>query len=215
MLSQAGYDVRETPAFFQMTVDHLAEVHAQGLWGWVPFSPPPAMTARIAGYENLVATKYANAGAIQPPIADPVAFRRKMHAATIRQVELELAAGLYVSAETTARLAVNSDPKDAQAHILLGRALEGQRSKPIPGKTPPSIQRVRASYEAALRMDRRNAIAVRDLGMTYYRTTGSSRSPSATKEALRLLRRYLSLRPEAEDADYVRVYIGELETEPR
>jgi hypothetical protein len=51
--------------------------------------------------------------------------------------------------------------------------------------------------------------------MTYYRTTGSSRSPEATAAALRYLRRYLSLRPDASDADYVRVYIGELESARR
>lgn len=214
-LAAAGYDVRETPAFFQMTVDHLAEVHAQGIWGWVPFSPPAAMTARIAGYEKLVAERYAEPRPVRPPIADPAAFRRIVRPATMRQAELELAAGLFVSAEITARLALESDPSDPEAHILLGRALAGQRSKPVPGEAPPSIQAVRECYEEALRLDRRHAVATRELGMTYYRTTGSSRSPEATAAALRYLRRYLSLRPDASDADYVRVYIGELESAKR
>ena len=94
----------------------------------------------------------------------------------------------------------------------MGRALEGQRSKPLPGRTPPSIHAVRECYEQALRLDQRHAVATRELGMTYYRTTGSARSPEATTAALRYLRRYLSLRPDASDADYVRVYIGELES---
>jgi len=215
LLAAAGYDVRDTPAFFQMTVDHLAEVHSQGLWGWVAFNPPAAMTARIAGYENLIATRYADERATRPPIADSTAFRRKMLSATIRQVDLELAAGLFVSAEITGRLAVESNPKNPRVQILLGRALAGQRGKPIPGRPPPSIQSVRACYEEALRLAPRNPIATRELGMSYYRTTGSARSAEATAQALRYLRRYLSLQPNASDADYVRVYIGELETGSR
>ena len=41
-LNASGYDVRQTPEFFQMTVDYLSEVHAQGPLAWAPFTPPPA-----------------------------------------------------------------------------------------------------------------------------------------------------------------------------
>ena len=215
ILEAAGYDVREAPKFFQMTIDHLAEVHSQGVWGWAPFSPPAQMTARIAGYEKLIAARHANSRATTPPIADPQGFRRKVHRATLRQAELELAAGLFVSAEGSARRAMESDPRDPEAPVLLGRALVGQRSKPLPGRAVPSIQKVRAAFEGALRLDRRHAVATRELGMSFYRKTGSARGEKATDEALRQFRRYLRIAPRAEDADYVRGYIAELEAERR
>ncbi len=215
ILAAAGYEVREAPEFFQMTIDHLAEVHSQGVWGWVPFNPPVQMTARIAGYRKLIASRYADSRATMQPIADPLSFRQKVHRAVLRQAELELAAGLFVSAESSVRRALDSNPRDPEAYVLLGRALVGQRSKPLPGRSVPSIQKVRDAFEGALRLDRRNAVATRELGMSFYRKTGSTRGRKATEEALRRFRRYLRISPEAEDADYVRGYIAELEAESR
>lgn len=216
ILAAAGYDVREAPKFFRMTIDHLAEVHSQGVWGWAPFSPPVQMTARIAGYEKLIASQYGDSRATRRrPIADPPAFQRKVHRATLRQTELELAAGLFVSAESSARRATESDPRDPEALVLFGRALVGQRSKPLPGRDLPSIRKVRAAFESALRLDPRHAVATRELGMSFYRKTGSTRGRKATVEALRRFRRYLRIAPAAEDADYVRGYIAELEAESR
>jgi len=215
ILSEAGYDVSGAPEFFQMTVDHLAEVHSQGPWGWAPFSPPAQMTARIQGYQRLIASRYADARATRPPIASARNFRRRVHRATLRQAELELAAGLFVSAEETARLALASGPRDADAHIALGRALAGQRAKRLPGRDIPSIRDVRRAYEGALAIDQRHAVATRELGMSFYRTTGSTRSAQATSQALRYLRRYLRLSPEADDVEYVRGYIAELDAASR
>lgn len=214
-LAAAGYDVRETPAFFQMTIDDLARVHRQGVWGWVPFTPPPQMTARIAGYQALIDAHYSGRPDVRPPVADPGAFRRTIHGATKRQAELELAAGLFLSADATARAATESIAKDPDAWVLLARALNGQRSKPLPAHPVPSIQSVRDALDTALRADPLHPAATRELGMTYYRTTGTSRSPQARREAVRNFRRYLDLAPGAGDANYVREYLRELGGESR
>lgn len=214
-LHAAGYDVRATPDFFQMTVDYQAELHAQGPWAWAAFTPPPHMVARISGYETLIAQQYANAGAERAPIADPKTFRGKLQGATRRQAELELAAGLFASAEQTARLATEARPDDPDAWILLGQALQGQRGKAAPGKKVPPIHEVREAFGEALRVDRRNPEATRELGMSFYRKSAPERTPEASEQALHYLRRYLALAPAAEDADYVRGYVRELEGERR
>ncbi len=214
-LDAAGYAVGGTPDFYRMTVEYLAEVHAQGVWGWAPFAPPPQISARISGMESLIASTYPSQVARRGPSIDAAAFRSKIHPATLRQAELERAAGLFLSAAQTAELATASAPRDARAWILLGHARMGQRSKPLPGRPVPSIQNVRAAFEGALRVDPRNAEATRELGMTYYRVTGSSRAPEDAREALRYLREYERLAPDAGDLEYVDRYIDELERETR
>ena len=165
--------------------------------------------------ERLIASTYPSQVASRGPSIDAEAFRARIHPAAIRQTELELAAGLFLSAAHTAESATESAPRDARAWILLGHARMGQRGKPLPGRPVPSIQSVREAFEGALRVDPRNAEATRELGMTYYRVTGSSRAPEYARAALRHLREYRRLAPEAGDGDYVDRYIDELERETR
>lgn len=215
LLDAAGYAVGDTPAFYEQNLAYLAEVHAQGVWGWVPFSPPPQITARIAGMKALVATRYPEQVASRPPLRDPAAFARAIHPAMLRQAGLELAAGLFVSAEATARRATAAAPEDATGWILLGRALAGQRTKVLPGRPVPSIRDVRGAYREALAIDPRHADATRELALSFYRPRGGTRSDEGAREALRLLRRYAQLAPGADDLDYVRGYIDELEAQLR
>ena len=214
-LDAAGYAVGSTPAFYEMTLAYLAEVHSQGVWGWWPFAPPPQITARIAGMKSLIASTYPNQRATRGPLADAQTFRRKIHSATIRQADLELAAGLFVSAEGTARLATASNAQDAKAWILLGKALMGQRLKPIPNREGPPIEDVRAAYQEARRIDPRNAEATRALGMSYFRKTPTGRTKEDAREALQYLRAYERLAPNATDIEYIRSYIEELQAETR
>lgn len=213
LLQAAGYEVEGAPQFFRNTLDYLAEIHAQGPLAWAPFSPPPQMTLRIAGYQSLIDTEFSQPAAIRPPIADPATFRRNVHAATRRQAALELAAGLFVSAEATARLATESNPRDPEAWLLLGDALQGQRLKPLPKRPLPSIGKVRAAYSKALEVDPSHPGATRELGLSYYRTTSRTRSEESTRAARTHLRRYLTISPDAQDADYIRGYLSELENE--
>lgn len=209
-LDEAGYAVGDTPRLYETTIAYIGEVHAQGVWGWVPFVPPPPVVARVQGMKTLIQKKYPSQRARRAPILEPEAFRRRIHPVTIRQAELELAAGLFRSAEKTARRATESDPRDAAPWILLGRALAGQRTKPIPNQPTPSITQVRDAFEEALRRDERSAVAVRELAMSYYKTNGTSRSAEDSKQALDRFRRYLRMDPKARDREYVESYIREL-----
>lgn len=209
-LDEAGYAVGATPRLYETTIAYLGEVHAQGVWGWVPFAPPPQVFARVQGMKTLIQTKYPNQQATRPPLLDDEAFRRKIHPVTIRQAELELAAGLFLSAEKTARRAMESGGRDPEPWILLGRALAGQRTKPIPNQPTPSITKVREAFEEALRRDPRSAVAVRELAMSYYKTNGTTRVAEDSKQALELFRRYLRMNPKARDREYVESYILEL-----
>lgn len=233
LLAAAGYDVREAPAFFQGTVDYLAEIHTQGPAAWLPFAAPAPMTARIAGYRKIIEADYtdahadANANAhaddhaaadgsahaLRPPIADPPTFRRRVQAATLRQAELELSAGLFVSAEKTARLAIESSPGDPACWLLLGRALQGQRNQPIKGRPVPPITSLRETYARILEIDAAQPAALRELGLTYYQTTARRRPRESSRQALDYFRRYLAAAPRAPDADYIRAYLSELEEE--
>jgi len=215
LLAAAGYDVREAPAFFQGTVDYLAEIHTQGPWAWAAFVAPAPMTSRIAGYRKIIATDYGSFGAadLRPPIASPERFRRRVQAATLRQAELELSAGLFVSAEKTARLAIEAEPRDPDCWLLLGRALQGQRNQPLKGRPIPPIASLRDVYGEVLELDRRQPAALRELGLTYYRTPAQRRPRESSAQALDYFRRYLAASPRAADADYIEAYVSELEAE--
>ena len=176
----------------------------------MPFVPPAPVVARVEGMKTLIRTKYPNQEASRAPLLEPAAFLRRIHPVTIRQAELELAAGLFRSAEKTARRGTESGLRDATPWILLGRALAGQRTKPIPNKPGPSIAKVREAYQEALRRDSRSASAVRELAMSYYKTNGTSRSAEDSQKALEGFRRYLRLDPKAKDREYVETYIQEL-----
>ncbi len=215
IMAAADYDVRKTLDLYEASIAHLAEVHSQGPWAWAAFTPPAPVTARIAGYRAIIETEYIDPSVSRAPFEDAEGFRRRVHGATLRECDLELAAGLFVSAETCARLATASGPRDPQAWLLLGKALGGQRTKPIAGRGIPSIRKVRDALRQALSVDARNAEATRELGMSFYRTTGTSRSKEAASQALRHFRRYLRLAPKASDGDYVRGYVRELEAETR
>ncbi|MEM9177199.1 MAG: M48 family metalloprotease [Myxococcota bacterium] len=211
-LDEAGYGVGETPKLYETTIEYIAEVHAQGAWGWVPFVPPPPVLARVQGMKTLIQTKYPDQRATRPPILDAAAFQRRLLPVTIRQAELELAAGLFRSAEKTARRATESSGDDPEPWVVLGRALMGQRTKPIANQPTPSIKQAREAFEEALRRDRRSAVAVRELAMSYYRTTGLARARTGEESdaALAGFRRYLQLSPEASDRAYIEQYIREL-----
>lgn len=215
LLAAAGYDVREAPDFFQGTVDYLAEIHTQGPAAWLPFAAPLPMTARIAGYRKIIAADYRNPdpGQLRPPIAAPERFRRQLQAATLRQAELELSAGLFVSAEKTARLSIEAAPRDPDCWLLLGRALQGQRNQPIKGRPVPPIGSLRETYGQVLELDRRQPAALRELGLTYYRSTAQRRPRESSAQALDYFRRYLAVVPGAADADYIQAYVSELEAE--
>ena len=210
-LHEAGYDVHEAPRFFESTIDYQREIHAQGPWSGFAFVPPVHVRARIDGYDALIAREYGDAKATRPPIADDESFRRKMHGVRLHQANLELAAGLPESAEKTARLAARSDPSDAEAWVLVGRAHDHRRKKAHPGRAIPATAEIRQAFERALDVDRQNPTAIREIGMTYYRAGGSrAPDPESASQALRYLRRYLSIVPDAEDASYVRSYIRRL-----
>ncbi len=219
LLDRAGYDVRATPEFFQMTVDYLAEVHTQGPWAWVAFTPPIQMTTRIAGYRSVIEQEYAatanTAGPTKTPLASNDRFRRMLHSVAQRQADLELAAGLSYSAANTARFATQSDPRDPQSWYLLGKALEIQRANPIIGKTAPSVDEVREAFRKAIQVRSTHAYSIRDLAMTHYRGENGERSPQDGKEATRLFQQYLRLAPNAGDTAYVRTYLEELKTAER
>jgi Flp pilus assembly protein TadD len=102
-----------------------------------------ALLLGVQGMKTLIQTKYAGQQAKRAPLLDAEAFRRKIHPVTIRQAELALAAGLFRSAEKTARRATESGAQDPEPWILLGKALMGQRTKPIPNQPTPSIKQVR------------------------------------------------------------------------
>ena len=130
-LDEAGYAVGDTPKLYQTTIAYIGDVHAEGVWGWVPFVPPAPVVARVEGMKTLIRTKYPNQEASRAPLLEPAAFLRRIHPVTIRQAELELAAGLFRSAEKTARRGTESGLRDATPWILLGRALAGQRRSSV------------------------------------------------------------------------------------
>jgi Zn-dependent protease with chaperone function len=204
LMDEAGYDLNEAPRLFRMTVEYLAEVHAQRPPGPLPFafSTPTHMKNRIAAFDRLLATEYAETAANLDRTRNTERFRSKVHQATVHQAGLELDRGRFDSALRTAELALETRPNDVEAWVIVGEAkLRSKQSADRPGAI--------AAWQRAIGIDRDHAGANRALGLLYYRDfqkRGEHRGEAETH-----LARYLRTRPDAPDAAHVRRYLGALE----
>ncbi len=206
MMDSAGYDLNEAPRLFKMTVDYLAEVHTQRPPSPLPFafSTPVHMRNRIAAYDKLLATDYAEAAAATNRKRNEALFREKVHRAAVHQAGLELDRGRFDSALRTAERALETRPDDADAWVIVGEAkLRSKQSSDRDGAI--------AAWQRATQLDRDHAAANRALGLLYYRDFKKSGEHGGEAEVH--LARYLSVAPDAPDAGHVRHYLERLEGE--
>lgn len=191
---KAGYDAREAPRPFQ---HFLAWMKEEELDEPFLFADHPRLKDRISDYQELLATAYAAQAGSDKGEQRYLAAVRELF---LRNARLDLAAGRFGPAERGAQRYLELRPRSAAALALLGDAA---RQRGGAGAEAKAAER----YRQALAADPACAEAQRGLGLTLAR--GADR-----KGARAALRRYLELRPRAEDRAWIEADLAELEGKP-
>jgi tetratricopeptide (TPR) repeat protein len=204
MMDAAGYDLGEAPRLFRMTVDYLAEVQAQTPASPLPFafSTTSHMKPRIAAYEKLLASDYAEAATDTTRKRNEAVFDEMVYAVRVHQAGLELDRGRFDSAARTAAMALETRADDPDLWVIVGEARLRSKSR---ADRAGAIE----AWESAIALDRNHPGANRALGLLYYRDF--ERSGESRDKARAHLARYLRVRPDAPDAGHVSHYLERLQ----
>jgi len=191
LAAEADYDVREAPRPFEHLLAWMEEEELEEPFF---FADHPRLKSRIENYQRLLATTYASRQGGDRGRDRYVGAVRELF---LRNARLDLAAGRFGPAERGARRYLELQPRSAAALALLGDAERQREAEGSPAKAADH-------YRKALALDPRCAEAQRGLGLVLAR--GGDRG--AARAALR---RYLELRPRAEDRGWIEADLAELE----
>lgn len=194
LAAEAGYDVREAPRPFELL---LAWMDEEELEEPFLFADHPRLKDRIEDYRRLLATTYAGRKPGERGQERYVAAVREL---LLRNARLDLAAGRFGPAERGAQRYLGLRPRSAAGLALLGDAARQRDEDGAPA-------RAAEHYRKALAVDPACPEAQRGLGLVLARD-------GDRKGARAALRRYLELRPRAEDRAWIEADLAALEGKP-
>jgi beta-barrel assembly-enhancing protease len=199
-LVAAGYDPTQAPRVFELLEDDHGDSSKLEVFF---FGSHPRLGERIASTKELVQTRYENANPQR--VTDTRDFQMRTRVLVRDDAVLNLQAGRYGHAEAELKRVLGLTPNDPVAHDVYGRLYEKQAGE---AKEPEEAARLNkqalAKYEEASRLDPTYADPYRAVGILRYKAGDKTRALAAFK-------RYLELKPAAEDAQQVKDYILELE----
>ncbi len=193
MLVERGYDPREAPQVFRL---FRAEAKRSKLKEPFFFGSHPRLSERIASYEQLVAAL--------PPERRQGERRTDAYRAILPRVLVEnaaaaLRAGDFDFAKSCAELGLELQPDHLAARFQLAETL---RRRDAAGDASAAL----AAYRALVTQDRSHAEAHRGIGLVALKLGEKT-------EAAAAFRRYLELRPAADDRAYIETYLRQCETD--
>ena len=199
----AGYDPRQGPRVFELLKDDRGDDSKMEIFF---FGSHPRLDERIADMKEILSTRYSGVGG-DDRTKDTHDFQMRMRVLVRDDAAENLRAGRLGNAEAEIGRVLDLTPNDPVAHYLTGQIAE-QRAVDAQDRaaTDRQIDKALEAYEQASRLDPRYADPYRAIGIIRYKA-------GEKDEALTAFRRYLELKPDAQDAQQVRDYI--LELEPR
>ena len=199
----AGYDPRQGPRVFELLKDDRGDDSRMEIFF---FGSHPRLDERIADMKEILSTRYSGVGG-DDRTKDTRDFQMRMRVLVRDDAAENLRAGRLGSAEAEIGRVLDLTPNDPVAHYLTGQIAE-KRAADAPDRaaTDRQLDKALEAFEQATRLDPRYADPYRAIGIIRYK--GGEKD-----EALTAFRRYLELKPDAQDAQQVRDYI--LELEPR
>ncbi|MGH9748910.1 MAG: tetratricopeptide repeat protein [Candidatus Polarisedimenticolia bacterium] len=196
----AGYDPRRAPRVFEILKDDHGDPSKAEVFF---FGSHPALQERIASTREIVATRYASAAA-ESRVTDTRDFRMRMRVLVRDDAAQNIDAGRNHLAQTALDRVLELTPNDPIARVLYGRLHEKRAAAAPPEEARALNRRAMADYEEALRIDPRNAEALRARGILLYKT-------GRRTEALSAFRAFLEVRPDGPESQQIKDYILELE----
>lgn len=185
LVVKAGYDPHEAPKLFEYLKQELEEEKIEEPFF---FSSHPKLVERIENYSALLRTVYAG----RDGETNTRAFRRHAARLLLDNAELDVKRASYRSAERSIEKYLEQKSNDPRAFYLLGEVYRHRVSD--------DAEKAKANYEKTLSLQDNQPEAYRALGLLQYKTGDR---PSARRN----LQRYLSLKPEASDREYIREYL--------
>jgi len=199
----AGYDPRQGPRVFELLKDDRGDDSRMEIFF---FGSHPRLDERIADMKEILSTRYSGVGG-EDLTKDTRDFQMRMRVLVRDDAAENLRVGRLGNAEAEIGRVLDLTPNDPVAHYLTGQIAE-KRAADAQDRvaTDRQLDKALEAYEQATRLDPRYADPYRAIGIIRYKA-------GEKDEALTAFRRYLELKPDAQDAQQVRDYI--LELEPR
>ena len=199
----AGYDPRQGPRVFELLKDDRGDDSRMEIFF---FGSHPRLDERIADMKEILSTRYSGVAG-DDRTKDTRDFQMRMRVLVRDDAAENLRAGRLGNAEAEIGRVLDLTPNDPVAFYLTGQIAE-KRAADAQDRAAADRQLDKAleAYDQATRLDPHYADPYRALGIIRYKA-------GEKDEALRAFRRYLELKPDAQDAQQVRDYI--LELEPR
>lgn len=187
LVVKAGYDPQEAPKLFEYLKQELEEDKIEDSFF---FSSHPKIVERIENYNGLLRTAYAG----RDGETNARAFRKHATSLLLDTAELDVKRASYRSAERSIEKYLEHKSNDPRAFYLLGEIYRHRVSD--------DTEKAKANYEKTLSLQSNQPEAYRALGLLQYKTGDR---PSARIN----LQKYLTLKPEASDREYIREYLRE------
>jgi predicted Zn-dependent protease len=198
LMTQAGYDINEAPKVHQMLLQRYGD--PSRLENFF-FGNHSRNQERIAHYEHVLNTEYAQMAEASSLITNTDEFQRRTRPLVRDNAILDIEAGRYGTAKAALERVLAVAPTDAKAHFYLGELYRKQR------QAPTDVEQAVLAYQKAAEHDPSYPEPQRSLGLLYY-TTGRK------AEARQAFERYLELKPHADDRQQLRDYLIELKHNP-
>jgi beta-barrel assembly-enhancing protease len=201
-LVRAGYDPKEAARAFDALRTDLG---SRGSLEIFFFGRREQLAERVATTAELTRTHFAAAAAAPDTVRTTDEFRLRMPSVVRENARLDIQAGRFALAAEQLDRVLAVAPRDPVAHLYYGdlHRLRSQRAQSAPEGADWARQAL-DRYESAARLDPAFADPFRQLGLLYYQQ-------GETAQARAAFQQYLTLRPDASDAERVAEYLAELD----
>lgn len=193
-ISAKGYDPREAVVLFQWVKQFVDD---EDIDTPLFFSSHPGIKGRIVNFEKLLGEQPA--GLAPNPKINAERFRENTRGLKLATIQQWINAGLFITALDRIDHYLKDYPQDAQANRMKGdiyrkRVIVKEDLK-RKEKDKNDYQLALAAYEEALRLDPREAMALRGKGITLQKI-------GQAQAAVEAYRSYLDVVPDAVDKQY-------------
>jgi beta-barrel assembly-enhancing protease len=201
-LVRAGYDPKEAAKAFDAL---RRDLESRGSLEIFFFGRREQLAERVVTTTELLRTHFAAAAAAPGSVRSTDEFRLRMPAVVRENARLDIQAGRFALAADQLDRVLAVAPRDPVAHLYYGDLyrLRSQRARSAPEAADWARQAI-DRYEGAARLDPAFADPFRQLGLLYYQQQEIARARAAFEQ-------YLTLKPDAPDAERVAAYLAELD----
>lgn len=192
---EAGYDPREVPKVFSLLLETYGD--PSDIENFI-FGSHPTNRARLQTSTKLLETNLAEKIKGRELVVNTQEFQLRTRVLVRENAVMDINIGRYNTAKAALEKVLSIVPNDAKAHYYLGEVYRRT------AQGPEELKMAYKEYQEAIRHDPKYPEPHRELGLLYYK---EGEKTLARAE----LERYLELKPDARDTEFIWEYLTELE----